>query len=119
MEDSCVMAEAEMLNRPPVCFADQIPSVKPPFFLESDGITLEVVKRAEKSDAWILRLVERLGRTSAGVLCTTLDNDPEIAETDLMEWNPGEKSRFCDGKLPVTLKPFEIRTLQIVPESGK
>ena len=87
--------------------------------LRSRDLAPNAAPSATDHTAWILRLVERLGRTSSGVLRTTLGNDPEFAETDLMEWNAGSASRFSGGKAELTLKPFEIRTLQIVPESAK
>lgn len=81
-----------------------------PIHLTGDGVSLEVVKKAEKESCLILRLVETLGRHSTARLETDWPK-AHLVETDLMEWRDGPRH-----PLPVTvhLKPFEIRTYKFV-----
>ena len=89
LPESCVMDEAANLNRP-VLLADGFTPGKfaAPCRLESDGIRLEVVKRAEKDDSLILRLVEIRGRRSDGVLHFAA-KPKKVSATDLLEWERG------------------------------
>jgi alpha-mannosidase len=112
LQDSPVMAEAAMLNQRPVLL-DGYAAGKTalPCALESDGISLEVVKKAEKEDCLVIRLVETLGRTSTGVL-KVADRTATLVETGLMEWIDGETTP-CAEDIPISLTPFEIRTYKI------
>ena len=117
LPDSCVMDEAANLNRPAL-FADglQAGKFKAPCRVESDGIRLEVLKRAEKDDSLILRLVEIRGRHSAGTLHFAAKPD-RVSETDLLEWGHGPVLPLKRNALALNLKPFEILTLRA--EFGK
>ncbi len=112
LPDSNVMEEAANLNRP-VLPADgfQTGKFKAPCRLESDGIRLEVVKRAEKDDSLILRLVEIRGRHSCGTLHFAA-KPARVSETDLMEWKKGAALPVRKNSLDLQLKPFEILTLR-------
>ena len=112
LPDSCVMDEAANLNRP-VFFADGLQAGKfhAPCRVESDGIRLEVVKRAEKDDSLILRLVEIRGRHSSGTLRFAAKPD-KVSETDLLEWEHGPALKLRKNALALNLKPFEILTLR-------
>ena len=112
LPDSNVMEEAASLNRP-VLLADGFQSGKfeAPCRLESDGIRLEVVKRAEKDDSLILRLVEIRGRYSAGTLHFAA-KPARVSETDLMEWKKGAALPLRRNALDLQLNPFEILTLR-------
>ena len=112
LPDSCVMDEAANLNRP-VFFADGMQAGKfaAPCRVESDGIRLEVVKRAEKDDSLILRLVEIRGKHSAGTLRFAAKPD-KVSETDLLEWEHGPALKLRKNALALDLKPFEILTLR-------
>ena len=106
------MMEAANLNRAPF-IADGFESSAEvmPCRLVSDGIALEVVKRAEKNDSLILRLVEFRGRHSAGTL-DFASAPVKVCETDLMEWNDGKSLNLNGNTVELELKPFEIRTLR-------
>ena len=109
-----VFAEAALLNRAPRVICGAGAGALPFCRLESSGITLEVVKKAEKESCLILRLVENRGETSSGVL--RFAAPATAAETSLLEWEekPLAKSKAL-RELPVTLGPFEIRTLKVRP----
>lgn len=83
-----------------------------PWQLDSNGITLEVVKRAEKEEAWVLRLAEMRGRHSSGTLTLDLPAK-QWATVDLMEWNLDGEALPLDGPISLELAPFEIRTLKV------
>lgn len=112
LPDSRVMDEAANLNRP-VLTVDGFAAgkFKAPCRLESDGIRLEVVKRAEKDDSLILRLVEISGRRSTGILHFAAKPE-KVSETDLLEWKNGAALPLRRNTLALELKPFEILTLR-------
>ena len=80
-------------------------------WLESEGISLEAIKRAEKEACHVIRLVETRGRRSAGLL-QLAGTGARLVETDLLEWSDGPAHDGPDVEL--TLRPFEIRTYKIV-----
>jgi len=119
LPESCVMDEAANLNRP-VLAADGLRAgrFEAPCRVESDGIRLEVVKRAEKDDSLILRLVEIRGRHSAGTLHFAA-RPLRVSETDLVEWQRGEALPLRGKSLELKLAPFEILTLRAEYRDGK
>ena len=112
LPESEVMREAARLNRAPfVADGFEPGAAAAPCSLVSDGITLEGMKRAEKDDSLILRLVEVRGRHSAGTL--TFRSVPEkVCETDLTERHDGGSLNLTGNTLELELKPFEIVTLR-------
>ena len=109
--ESCVMSEAASLNREVLVADGRKAKMSAPVTLESDKVSLEVVKRAEKSEKLVLRLVERAGECSKAVLNIHRDI-AAFAETNLMEWEKtGRVYKVEDGKVELTLEPFEILTL--------
>jgi alpha-mannosidase len=111
--ESDVMAQAAQLNQPPALLAGfAAGDIAPPVTVSGAGVDLAVVKKAEKSDYTIVRLVETRGcRTTAEV--TLADKRSQLVEVDLMEWN--ELAEFGAGKAVVEMAPFEIRTFKVVP----
>jgi len=70
---------------------------------------LEVLKKAEKSDNLIIRLVETKGALSSCKLNLRTGN--RIIETNLLEWVDGQ---ILEGREhDLFLKPFEILTFKI------
>lgn len=114
LAESEVMREAANLNRP-LLFADNYESgsAEMPFRLESDHITMEVVKRGEKDDSLIVRLIETSGGYSNGKLHFR-QTPSAVYETDLMEWNLFRKLETAGKELELSLKPFEILTLKVI-----
>ena len=112
LEESRVIAEAAMLNREPVLFAGLgAEGVCMPCTLEAKGLSLEVVKKAEKEDCLVIRIVETQGRTSTGRLHFA-GGKGTLVETNLMEWEDGAVQDI-NGELEITFKPFEIRTYKV------
>ncbi len=109
--DSCVMAEAALLNRPVIVAPGRKPQVQAPFCISSGSIALEVVKRAEKSERLVIRLAERSGQSATATLRTSIAPELVMNETNLIEWSNEAEYQFKDGELSLTLKPFEIKTL--------
>jgi len=106
---SDVMAEAARLNRPPLRFdgLDADGMRLPVQLLEGDGIVVGAVKKAEKCDSLVLRLVETCGNLSHGAIAAT---GTELVETDLMEERRFGATPLVEGRAEIVLKPFEIRT---------
>ena len=112
LTESEVMREAAALNRPVQIFDGFDGSdFEFPCRMISAGISLEVVKRAEKDDSLILRLVEIRGKHSSGVL--HFSRIPaRVSVTDLLEWENGPKLKLGSRELELAMKPFEILTLR-------
>ena len=109
LQDSDVRAEAAMLNVPPLVFHGyRAPVDRAPFSISGKGLSLEVIKRAEKSKDMVLRVVETHGRRSTGTL-TSHRGKVTLAESDLLEWKQ-KKPMPCAPSLDIALAPFEIRT---------
>ena len=107
---SDVMSSAAILNRPPQCFSGMAKKAEEifPVGIESENITLEVLKKAEKSNQLVIRLVETSGRKSEGVLKFS-PAVRSVAPCNMIEWE-AEKAIPVSGKLPVTLGGFKIAT---------
>ena len=88
-----------------------IPHEDAGFRMDSDAIILETIKPADDgSDDIILRLYESLRTTASGVL--RLPFAVKVYESAMDESETG--ALLGEGReIPLTLKPFEIRTLRI------
>ncbi|OGV69628.1 MAG: alpha-mannosidase 2c1 [Lentisphaerae bacterium RIFOXYB12_FULL_65_16] len=110
---SNVMTEAMKLNQGMAAFDGcRADSAQAPCRLEGAGLSLEVLKKAEKENCRVIRLVETRGSRSSGTL-TVADPATRLVETNLMEWTDG-RAVACAKPITVTLDPFEIRTYKIV-----
>lgn len=115
LTQSCVMSEAAALNRPPLAAENYSAGNAVPFCrLNGRGVSLETVKKAEKSNSQIIRLVETNGTESTATL-TFAGNAKNICDIDLMEWNKQNVRKIENNQISVTLSPFEIRTLMTDP----
>ena len=113
LTESNVIAESAMLNSIPLLFSGcKHGLVGLPCRLSSAGVSLEVLKKAEKEDCLVIRLVETRGRTSSGILYFA-ENIKHIAETDMLEWENINKVAVS-GSIGIELKPFEIRTYKLL-----
>ena len=111
--ESEVIAQANMLNHPPICAEGfKSESFCTPCTVSGQGVSLEVVKKAEKEDCLIIRIVETDGRHSTAIL-QVAGSGAKLIPTNLMEWEDGQA---IDGTGPITikLKPFEIATYKMV-----
>ena len=107
-----VMEQAACLNRMPLMLNDlAADNLQMPCRIESEHVRIEVLKKAEKNNALILRLVETAGMNSPAKLYCT-DTIKKVFKTNLIEWEQGEVlTPTSSGEYKVTLKPFEIMTL--------
>ncbi len=109
--ESDVQAQAAQLNQPPCMFPGyQHAGTGFPVKVTGEGVSLEVLKCAEKGGCLVIRVVETRGRRTEAVI-ETADASREIIETDIMEWNDIRK--VGEGQGRVGLKPFEILTFKI------
>ena len=108
---SDVRSRGAALNRLPLVFAGTPTIERTPIWVEGEGVSMEVLKKAEKEEAYILRVVETRGGRTTGVLKTSLAQ-ATWTETDLMEGKDGEVRPF-DGDKEFSLFPFEIKTFKI------
>lgn len=107
-----VIAEAARLNQGLMIFDGYRTSRGViPVRLSGDGLSLEVIKKAEKESCHILRIVETLGRHSRGQLDIDLPY-ASLEETDLMEWASQEPTQVT-GPVDLQMSPFEIRTYKL------
>ncbi|HBC87363.1 MAG TPA: alpha-mannosidase 2c1 [Lentisphaeria bacterium] len=112
LTDSDVMAEAAMLNMGVTVFNNcGRPKFQVPCTIESEGISMEVLKKAEKENCLVIRLVETKGHTSKGILKVNIPK-AKLVETNLMEWTDG-RAMSCAKPVEITMRPFEIRTYKI------
>ncbi len=107
-----VMQEATCLNRAPAVLPGAAAGLELPCALTGgEGVSLEVLKKAEKSDDLIIRLVETDGRNSAAEL--RIPANRKLVETNLLEWTNGSSLKAKNGAVEVKLKPFEIKTFKV------
>ncbi len=110
---SDVWAEAVRLNQGVARFEGfRHKEVKLPCRVEGDGVSLEVLKKAEKEEALVLRLVETLGRRTRAHL-SFLDTNKTLVETNLLEWTE-EESFSTAQPVEIELGPFEIKTFKLI-----
>lgn len=111
---SGVMEKAAVLNREVMVFDGFDAGNAVPFCRQESGknISLEVVKKAEKSDCRVIRLVETAGKHSKGTL-RWRDAQVKVWETNLIEWEKGAEAKVENGIQEVELKPFEIKTFMV------
>ncbi|MEI6424575.1 MAG: glycoside hydrolase family 38 C-terminal domain-containing protein, partial [Lentisphaerota bacterium] len=110
---SDVMRESACFNRIPFCLPGYVSgAIEPPCRIEGDGITLEAIKKAEKGNNVIVRIVENLGTCNCATLVLR-DPKAEIVETNLIEWGEGIHFTPKDGRIEIKFSPFEIKTLRI------
>ena len=108
------MHEAAVLNRAPIAAPGVAVQVQAPFQVLSGTSTLEVLKKAEKSDDLVIRFVETRGGADRIVLKTNLEN-VKLVETNLVEWTSEAEYEFDGGNcLELAFKPFELRTFKVV-----
>lgn len=112
LQDSGVFAEASMLNQGLTAIPGRAGAdVRLPVVVEGDGVEMSVLKRAEKENCRVVRVVEILGRHTTVVL-TAADPAARIVPTDLMEWRDRDDDSQA-GRLEIALSPFEIATFKL------
>ena len=120
--DELTVEEGLKLNAPPRAFAGTPENHRPqaaplPDFgglvsTSMANVFIDSVKKAEDSDALIVRLHEALGER--GPVEVSFGWPPhEVWECDLMEENNVPLEINDDGEIALHMKPFEIRTLKV------
>ncbi len=111
--DAPIYAEAAQVNREPWNFAGLDGSaLSAPVSVEGEGVSLEVLKRAERSDDRVVRIVETRGRHTAGALKVN-GKVKKVVVSDAIEWTEGEELPIKAGSCSFALKPFQILTLKL------
>ncbi|MCQ2402591.1 MAG: glycosyl hydrolase-related protein [Lentisphaeria bacterium] len=110
-----VYTDAAQLNREPWGFEGQeAAKVTVPVTVEGEGVSLEVLKRAEKSDDLVVRIVETRGRHAQGALKLRKGAGlSKVKLTNAIEWTDGGEVQGVDGEYPFALAPFQILTLKL------
>ena len=108
---SAVLTESACLNQKPILFEGAGSEAKMPVGLTGEGLELSVLKKAEKEDIWIIRIVETAGRQSTG----SLELHGTITECDLMEMKDMGAPESVKSEMQVSLSAFEIKTYKITP----
>jgi alpha-mannosidase len=114
------IAEAYALNNPPIVYGDgppgpSVPAV--PFITtDRDNVVIETIKAAEDGRGVIVRLYESQ-RQRGPVTLRTAFPLATAWQTNLLEEAQGELA--VDGHtVQLTLRPFQIVTLRLLPEEG-
>jgi alpha-mannosidase len=110
---SDVFSQAAQLNHPLARFPGYSGNgFKLPCEISSLEVVCEVIKKAEKEDALIVRLFEPRG-IKAFTKIKVSDDVAEIFETDLLE-NNVQKLSIEKGYVPLYFKSYEIKTLKLI-----
>ena len=104
-----MLAESACLNQKPILFEGAVSNGKMPVGLTGDDLELSVLKKAEREDVWIVRIIETAGRESKG----SLEMNGRITECDLMELKDIGAPESVKNETQICLSPFEIRTYRI------
>ena len=79
--------------------------------VDADNVVIDCVKKAEDSDAVIVRLYEAHG--SRGLVNLTFGDAPaKVTECDMMEENDCEVAHE-GSSVSFTIKPWEVRTFKV------
>ncbi|TMB41986.1 MAG: hypothetical protein E6J53_10135 [Chloroflexi bacterium] len=110
-----VIAAAEDLNAPLRLVRGGVATGERRSLIEVDSpqVVVEAIKRAEDSDAVIVRLYEAWGGRCRARIRTSLPVTQAFL-CDLLERNREEIS-IHDGQLELELEPFKILTLKLAP----
>jgi alpha-mannosidase len=107
---SNVIRESTCLNQIPIVFSGVRSDNGIPVKLDGNGLELTVLKKGEKEDYLIIRIVETSGRHSTG----SLKLNGTLTECDFMEWNDTGSQTNVEGSMPLSFSPFEIKTFKFV-----
>ena len=108
-----VLAAGNVINRAPVMLRGYCAAGKETLCRvdsKQGAIALEVVKKAEKENAIVIRLTETRGESSQAVLRFFSEKVQYLEETDLMEWSAKDRLPVQNNQVAITLAPFEIKT---------
>ena len=80
--------------------------------VDQSNVTLETVKKAEKSDALVLRLFEHANIRAEATITFGIPVK-SVRVVNLMEEHAGKPLELKDNGVTLKLRPFEIATLLI------
>ncbi|MDD5698904.1 MAG: glycoside hydrolase family 38 C-terminal domain-containing protein [Victivallaceae bacterium] len=110
---SNVINNAAILNQPPLRFEGfRTDGVDLPCAVESDNISLEVIKKAERENCLVIRLAEIKGQRSKAVLHFNIPVR-KLVRTNLIEWTDEGEIIVSRNRFELELKPFELRTYKV------
>jgi alpha-mannosidase len=103
---TCILDPQVPGNRP-------LPRVQSFFAVKGDGVIIDAIKLAEDGSGLVFRLYEANGKAENAVLELTFFRKPTRAvATDLLEKELGPLE-VNDGRIPLTFRPFEIKTVKV------
>ncbi len=112
MIESDVLSEAAQLNQELASFTGiGKKEIIFPFSLDNEDVVLEVIKKAEKEDAFIVRLYEPRGKQALVNLGVNVPN-AKIFKADLME-NELKELEMINECVSLQFAPFEIKTVKV------
>ena len=113
MIEADVLSEAAQLNQSPAVFTGFDGShVQFPVALDSEDVVLEVLKKAEKENALVVRMYEPYGKSCSLNLKLNGKNQ-KVYETDLLE-NSVSELDIKNNSVLLKFSAFEIKTLKII-----
>ena len=114
LRGSDVITESRQLNIQPLTFKDYVINSLNENICKlesSENATIEVIKKAENENAWIVRIVETKGIGCVDNLI--LNKDMQIHNVNAIEWEPNLINDNISN-LKIELKPFEIKTFKLI-----
>src|SRR5262249_37666870 len=113
MVDS-LMAEGQRFNVPLILKATSAePSEHSYFSVSPETVVLDTVKKAEDTDALVLRLYEACGGHCTAEIKTSVPFRSAV-RCDLLE-NDGEELAVNGNRIRVDLTPFQVVTVKLIP----
>ncbi|MCP3967849.1 MAG: alpha-mannosidase [Lentisphaerae bacterium] len=113
LQESNVINNAAILNQPPLRFEGfKAGKSTLPCTIEAEHISMEVLKKAEKEDCLIIRLVETHGQRSKGKVFINRP-DTKVIKSNMIEWTNEDNISLNENCFEIELKPFEIQTYKL------
>jgi alpha-mannosidase len=107
-----VIPEAAAFNQPLQVFPTSAPARSESFLsIDNPAVVIDTVKKAEDSDALVVRLYESHGGHQAATLSTAMPF--KTAERVNLLEGDGEPVQHSAGKVKLSLRPFELVTIKL------
>jgi len=79
---------------------------------DNDNVTVRAIKKAEKTDEYVVRVYENSGNGMQNATITFADNIVKAVEADGTEKETGS-AQYAASQLKVSIKPFSVKTYKI------
>jgi alpha-mannosidase len=112
LAEAQVVRRAQEFNTPWTIVPGAVMSARSWFNVDSPHLIIDTVKKAEDSDALIVRLYECHGARGSATLATTLPF-ARAERVDLLEEQPEPIANASNGAVPLSFHPFEIITVKL------